>query len=383
MESIVQDAIKQTDETQPEGAEEKPQTEKTDTGSTSDDELRKIVQGISTAIKVVGCGGAGGNTIERLMDMGIEGGEVIAINTDALDLLNTPAPKKVLIGTSVTGGIGAGNDPEIGQECAEVDIEKISDVITGSDMVFICCGLGGGTGTGASPVVSEVARDVQALTIAVVTLPFTVEGRIRAQNALKGLKKLRKYADTTIVIPNDRLLDVAPNLPINAAFKVADEVLANALKGITEMVTKPGLVNLDFADVRAILKDGGNAMIGLGESTKESNMGERAQESVDKALQSPLLDTDVSCAKGALINITGSRDMTLEEAEEIVKVVSDRIDPGAEIIWGAQIDESLDRNVIKTLLILSGVRIPGYEEELEDRVEQTSEEHLDIGLKSI
>lgn len=378
MESIVQDAIQRV------GTEEPKKTVSSENGPTTDEELRRIVDGIKTAIKVVGAGGAGSNTVERLLEMGVEGGDVIAVNTDALDLLNTPVSTKVLIGTSITGGIGAGNNPDLGEECAEADLEKIAKALSDADMVFVTCGLGGGTGTGSSPVIAEVARDLQALTIGIVTLPFTVEGRVRAQNALKGLKKLRKYADTVIVIPNDRLLDIAPNLPINAAFKVADEVLANAVKGITEMVTKPGLVNLDFADVRTVMKDGGSAMIGVGASTKETPMGERSKESIEKALQSPLLDTDVSTATGALINVIGSRDMTLEEAEDIVRRVAERIDANAQIIWGAQIDDTLDRNVIKTLLILSGVRIPGYEEELEERVEKSStEDHFEMGLKSI
>ncbi|MFH0860934.1 MAG: cell division protein FtsZ [Candidatus Altiarchaeota archaeon] len=378
MDSIVHDAMKQVEwQGSPRSTEKKK-------FSDTDEELKRIVDGIATSIKIIGAGGAGSNTIERLQDMGVHGGEIIAVNTDALDLLNTPANTKILIGTSITGGIGAGNDPEVGEQCAEVDVEKISNALSGADMVFITCGLGGGTGTGSAPVIAEVAKDLQALTVGVVTLPFSVEGRVRAANALKGLKKLRKYADTVIVIPNDRLLDIVPNLPLNAAFKVADELLANAVKGITEMVTKPGLVNLDFADVRTILKDGGNAMIGLGSSTKETAMGERSKESVEKAIQSPLLDTDISGATGALINIIGSRDMTLEEAEEIVRIVAERIDPNAEIIWGAQIDESLDRNMIQTLLILSGVRIPGYEEDLEEKVEkESSERHFDMGLKSI
>lgn len=378
MDSIVHDAMKQVER------QGSPRSTEKKKFSDTDEELKRIVDGIATSIKIIGAGGAGSNTIERLQDMGVHGGEIIAVNTDALDLLNTPANTKILIGTSITGGIGAGNDPEVGEQCAEVDVEKISNALSGADMVFITCGLGGGTGTGSAPVIAEVAKDLQALTVGVVTLPFSVEGRVRAANALKGLKKLRKYADTVIVIPNDRLLDIVPNLPLNAAFKVADELLANAVKGITEMVTKPGLVNLDFADVRTILKDGGNAMIGLGSSTKETAMGERSKESVEKAIQSPLLDTDISGATGALINIIGSRDMTLEEAEEIVRIVAERIDPNAEIIWGAQIDESLDRNMIQTLLILSGVRIPGYEEDLEEKVEkESSERHFDMGLKSI
>jgi len=384
MEAIVQDAIAQA------RIKEKAKTErgstevKTRAGADSDEELRRIVEEIRTSIKIVGAGGAGSNTINRLMEMGIEGGDVIAINTDALHLLYSTAPTKILIGASITGGIGAGNDPEVGEQCADADIKKIAEVLTGADMVFVTCGLGGGTGTGSAPVVAEVAKDMNALTLGVVTIPFKMEGRYRARNALTGLKKLRKFADTVIVIPNDRLLDIAPNLPLNDAFRVADELLANAVKGITEMVTRPGLVNLDFADVRAILKGGGTAMIGFGASSRDISMDERARESVEKALKSPLLDTDISSATGALINIVGSKDMTLEEAEVIVRVVAENIDPEAQIIWGAQIDENLDRNVIKTLVILAGVKTPSFEEELEERVEAgKTDERMDIGLRDI
>lgn len=382
MESIVQEAIKQVKADEP-GAQPTLQGGEKRDGADSNEELQKIVDGIRTSIKVVGAGGAGSNTIDRLMEMGVEGGEVIALNTDAMHLLYNKAPVKILVGASITGGIGAGNNPEVGEECAEADIEKLAEVLRGGDLVFITCGLGGGTGTGAAPVVAEVSQDLQALTIGVVTLPFSVEGRIRAANALRGLKKLRKYADTVIVIPNDKLLEVAPNLPLNAAFRVADELLANAVKGITELVTKAGLVNVDFADIKAIMKDGGTAMIGLGQSSKDTSMEERAQESVDKALKSPLLDTDVHNATGVLVNIKGSRDMTLEEAETIVHDVAEKVDPNAEIIWGAQIDDNLDRNVIQTLVILSGVNIPGYEEKLEDMLEQATREHTDIGLKYV
>ncbi len=386
MESIVQEAIgnvSRKDVKQNTEVKERAKVHTSQSAST-DEELRQIVDGIKTAIKVVGCGGAGCNTVNRLMEMGIEGGDVIAINTDALHLLYTNAYTKVLIGASITGGIGAGNDPEVGEQCAEADIKKLSDVLNGADLVFVTCGLGGGTGTGSAPVVAEVARDINALTLGVVTLPFGVEGKVRARNALTGLKKLRKFADTVIVIPNDRLLDIAPNLPLNAAFKVADELLANSVKGITEMVTKPGLINLDFADIRTIMKSGGTAMIGIGASSKDTPSDDRSQESVERAIKSPLLDTDISSATGALINITGSRDMTLEEAENIVKIVSENIDQNSEIIWGAMIDDTLDRNVIKTMLILSGVKTPQYEEQLEERVEaSTTAEHVDIGLRYV
>lgn len=383
MESLVKEALNQASkkvQKNPDAGVEKEDVK----GADSDEELRKITEGIKTSIKVVGAGGAGSNTIERLSEMNIDGGDVIAVNTDALHLLYCKAPIKVLIGSSLTGGVGAGNDPTVGEKCAEVDIEKLAEVLGGADMAFITCGLGGGTGTGSLPVIAQVAKDLQALTIAIVTLPFTVEGRVRAANALRGLKKLRKYADTVIVIPNDRLLDIAPNLPLNAAFKVADEILANSVRGITEAVTKPGLVNVDFADVRTIMKDGGTAMIGFGESRKDTPAEERAMESVEKALSSPLLDTDVSNAKAALIDITGSKDMTLEEAELIVRAISERINPEAEIIWGAHINDDLDKNVIKTLVILSGVNVPGYEEKLIERIEGPEEEPYDVtGLKYV
>ncbi|MBM3309698.1 MAG: cell division protein FtsZ, partial [Candidatus Altiarchaeales archaeon] len=254
MESLVKEALSQANRK----AQRKTEVRRVDVkGSNSDEELREIVEGIRTSIKVIGAGGAGSNTIERLTEMGLEGGDIIAVNTDALHLLYCRAPVKVLIGAGLTGGVGAGNNPEVGEKCAEADIEKIAEVLNGADMVFATCGLGGGTGTGSIPVVAQVAKDIQALTIAIVTLPFTVEGKVRAANALRGLRKLRKYADTVIVIPNDKLLEIVPNLPLNAAFKVADEILANSVKGITEAVTKPGLVNVDFADVRTIMKEGG------------------------------------------------------------------------------------------------------------------------------
>ena len=318
MESLVKEALHQAGKKTVKKAEVSRRNVK---GSDSDEELKKIIEGIKTSIKVIGCGGAGSNTIERLVEMGLDGGDIIAVNTDALHLLYCNAPVKVLIGASITGGVGAGNDPTVGEKCAESDIEKLAEVLSGADMVFATCGMGGGTGTGSLPVVAQVAKDLQALTIAIVTLPFTVEGKVRAANALKGLKKLRTFADTVIVIPNDRLLDIAPNLPLNAAFKVADEILANAVKGITETVTKPGLVNVDFADVRTIMKDGGTAMIGFGESRKDTTKEERAMESVEKALSSPLLDTNIGSARAALVDITGSRDMTLEEAEMIVRAI--------------------------------------------------------------
>ena len=318
-----------------------------------DEELEQILQRARAKIVVVGCGGAGCNTISRMMAVGIEGAETIALNTDAQDLLYTTADRKILIGRETTGGLGAGNDPEKGEAAAREDESIIKDYLYPADMVFVTCGLGGGTGTGASPVVAEVAKKIGALTVAVVTLPFSVEGKRRRQNAERGLARLREISDTVIVIPNDKLLEIAPDLPIGAAFKVADQLLMDAIKGITEMITKPGLINLDFADVRTVLQNGGVAMIGIGESDTEN----RAIEAVEEALHSPLLDVDITGAKGALVNVVGSPDMTLDEAEKIVGKVSEALDPEAQIIWGAQISEDL-KNAVRVMVILSGVHSP-------------------------
>ncbi|MDI6820351.1 MAG: cell division protein FtsZ [Candidatus Hodarchaeaceae archaeon] len=318
-----------------------------------DEELEQVLQRARAKIVVVGCGGAGCNTISRMTEVGIQGAETIAINTDAQDLLYTTSDRKILIGREITGGLGAGNDPEKGGAAAQEDEATIKDYLYPADMVFVTCGLGGGTGTGASPVVAEVAKKIGSLTVGVVTLPFTVEGKRRRQNAEQGLMRLREIADTVIVIPNDKLLEIAPDLPIAAAFKVADQLLMDAIKGITEMVTKPGLINLDFADVRTVLQNGGVAMIGIG----ESDTGNRAAEAVDEALNSPLLDVDITGAKGALVNVVGSPDMTLEEAKRIVGRVSEALDPEAQVIWGAQISEDL-KNAVRVMVILSGVHSP-------------------------
>ena len=218
-------------------------------------------------------------------------------------------------------------------------------------MVFVTCGLGGGTGTGSAPIISKISKKSGALTVAVATMPFSAEGVKRRENAERGLEKLQAASDTVIVIPNDKLLEVAPNLPLNKAFMVSDEILGRAVKGITELITKTGLVSLDFADIRSIMKGSGMAMIGMG----ESESGDRAIESVHEALSSPLLDIDISNAKGALINISGSSDLTLQESEKIVQIVADKLDPEANIIWGAQIDESL-HNIIRTTIVVSGVK---------------------------
>jgi len=315
------------------------------------EELEEILSGLTTTIRVVGCGGAGTNTIARCFEAGITGAELIAINTDAQHLLLADVPHKVLIGRHLTHGLGAGSLPQIGEEAAKESEQDIRNSIERSDMVFVACGLGGGTGTGSAPVVAQIAKEVGALTIGIVTLPFGVEGLIRMENAETGLKRLRDTCDTVIVIPNDKLLDIVPNLALNAAFKVADEVLMRSIKGITEMITMPGLVNLDFADLKTVMKRGGVAMIGLGEAEGEN----KAVNAVVEALNSPLLEVDISEASGALVNVTGGEDMTISEAERVVEEIYSRVDPNARIIWGTTIDPELKRN-IRAMLVITGVK---------------------------
>jgi len=314
-------------------------------------ELEKILEGLTTTIKVIGCGGAGTNTIARCVAANISGADLVAINTDAQHLLLADAPHKILIGRHLTHGLGAGSLPHIGEEAARESEPDVRSSIERSDMVFVTCGLGGGTGTGSAPVVAQLAKECGALTIGVVTLPFGVEGIIRMENAETGLKRLRDACDTVIVIPNDKLLDVVPNLSLNAAFKVADEVLMRSIKGITEMITKPGLVNLDFADLKTVMKRGGVAMIGLGEAEGEN----KAVNAVVEALNSPLLEVDISEATGALVNVTGGEDMTISEAERVVEEIYSRVDQNARIIWGTTVDPELKRN-IRAMLVITGVK---------------------------
>lgn len=344
----------------------------------SDDELVKLLEANKAKIRVVGCGGGGGNTIQRMTEVGITGAETIAVNTDAQDLLKIRAEKKLLIGKKLTKGLGAGSDPSVGEAAAKESAEELTDLLSDSDLLFITCGLGGGTGTGSAPLVAEIGKELKALTIAVVTLPFTVEGRKRMENAMNGLVNLRKNADTVIVIPNDKILEIAPDLPVNAAFKVADEVLTNAVKGITEMVTKPGLINLDFADLKTILQRGGAAMIGLGESKSNDKSEARALEAVENALTSPLLDVDIRDAPRALVNVIGGADMTLREAEMIVETVSGKIHINAHIIWGAMIDENIPRNQIQAMVVVAGGKFP-YLDHPDDLIR--SDEPIDLGIE--
>ena len=341
-----------------------------------DAELEQLLARQRATIKVVGCGGGGNNTVNRMSEVGIVGVETIAINTDAQDLLYTTANKKILIGRELTKGLGAGSEPRLGEEAARENESDIKKALQNCDMIFITCGLGGGKGTGSAPVVAEIAKKLGALTVGVVTMPFAMEGHRRYENAVVGLEKMEQVADTLIVIPNDKLLELAPELPLHTAFKVADEILTNAVKGIAERGTKAGLVNLDFADIRAVMKGGGVALIGVGESDTEN----RAVEAVEKAINNPLLDVDISGANGALINVIGGEDMTLDEARKVVETITEKLDEDARVIWGAQIYKDMEKT-IRTMLIVTGVKssqIFGSGKKTAEKKKKEIEQHLGI-----
>jgi cell division protein FtsZ len=334
----------------------KPQAAPPPPPTDDDAELEAVLASLKTNIKVVGCGGGGCNTINRLAEEGLSGVDMVACNTDAQHLLAIHAPKKILLGRRLTRGLGAGAIPTVGEQAAHEAEEEITKALQNSDMVFITLGLGGGTGTGSATVVSELAKAANGgnpLTIAVCTLPFASEGLVRAENAMWGLERLRQSIDTVITIPNDRLLELVPRLPIQTAFKVADSVLARAIRGITEIITKPGLVNLDFNDLRTIMKGGGVALIGIGESESDN----RAEDAVLEAINSPLLRVDIAGATGALINVTGGPDMTVSEAQKAAEVVQKAISPTARIIWGAAVDPTMQAT-IRVMLVVTGVKSP-------------------------
>ena len=316
-----------------------------------DEELQRILHDLRTNIKIIGCGGGGCNTINRLAEAGIVGAELYAANTDAQHLLMTKAPHKILLGKRVTKGLGAGALPQVGEEAAREAEEELKIALKDADVIFVTCGLGGGTGTGSAPLIAQIAKEQGALAICMCTYPFKAEGIIRAENADWGLDRLRNVADTVIVIPNDKLIDLVPKLSLNAAFKVADEVLMRAIKGITEIVTKPGLVNLDFNDIRTVMKAGGVAMIGLGESDDD----DRAVAAVTEAINSPLIELDISQATAALVNVTGGSSMTVKEAEEVAQIIQSKISANARIIWGAAVDETLD-DTMRVMVVITGVK---------------------------
>ncbi len=321
--------------------------------SKDDEELARIASALDVCIKIIGCGGGGTNTITRCHDSQIQGAQMCAVNTDAKHLLSVHSQRKILIGKRLTQGLGAGAIPEVGEEAAREADPEIRSFLQGSQIVFVTAGMGGGTGTGSAHYVARLAKEMKALTIGVVTLPFKAEGELRMENAMAGLEKLRRICDTTIVIPNDKLLDLVPKLPIEAAFKVADEVLMQTLKGLTEIVTKPGLVNLDYADIMTVMNEGGVAFVGIGESDSDDR---RIEEAVSEALNSPLLgEINLADAAGCLIRVTGGHDLTISEAQKAAEIVSSTISRNARIIWGCSVDDSSE-GTVKVLLIVTGAR---------------------------
>jgi cell division protein FtsZ len=301
----------------------------------------------SAKIKVIGMGGGGCNAITRMVRDEIRGVEFIAMNTDAQSLAITEAPVRFQLGERLTKGLGAGGDPNMGTRAAEENRDELSQLVSGSDMVFVTAGMGGGTGTGSIPIVAEIAKKSGALTIAIVTKPFGFEGRHRMKNAEEGIARLASKCDTLIIIPNDRLLALADRqTSIEAAFRMADDCLRHGVQAISEVITVPGMINLDFADVKAIMKDAGPAWMSIGVGTGAS----RAVDAAKDALASPLLDVSIKGAKGVLFNITGSDSLTLHEVQQAAEIIRQSVDPGANIIFGVRRDEQMDKNIRITLV---------------------------------
>ena len=303
-------------------------------------------------IKVIGVGGAGNNMVNWLYKKGVQGAEIIACNTDLQHLNITDADKKFLLGQDLTRGLGCGGFPNKGQEAAKESIQKVKEAMNGSDMVFVCAGMGGGTGTGAAPVVAQTAKEAGAIVIGTVTMPFKIE-RARVDKAEFGLQQLRQVSDTVIVIDNNRLVNIAGNLPVQQAFAVANELISTMIKGIVETIAIPSLVNLDYADVKAIMTDGGVAAIGVG----ASDTANKVEEAVRGALSNPLLDISYQGATGAIIHVHGGPDLTLDEISSIGELVTESMDDDANVIWGARVTEDM-KGKVTVMTIITGVKSP-------------------------
>lgn len=310
-------------------------------------------------IKVVGVGGSGGNGITRMIDAKIKGVEFVAINTDAQALHNSKAQEKIHIGKNLTKGLGAGMNPEIGRQAAEENRDEIQEVLKGADMVFVTCGLGGGTGSGAAPIVAETAKELGALTVGVVTKPFAFEGSQRRAIAEEALENLRDRVDTLITIPNDKLLSIIDRkTTLVNAFRIVDDVLRQGVQGISDLITKPGIVNVDFADVRAIMEDSGSALMGIGIASGDN----RATEAAKAAINSPLLELSIDGAKGVLFNISGSSDLAMLEINEAASIITENIDPNAKVIFGAVTDDQIRKGEIQITVVATGFDIARVKE---------------------
>ena len=300
---------------------------------------------------VIGVGGAGNNAVNRMIDEGIKGVEFVCINTDKQVLKRCKAPICMQIGEKLTKGLGAGANPEIGEKAAEESRDELAEIVKDADMVFVTGGMGGGTGTGAAPVAALCARELGALTIAVVTKPFSFEGKVRMKNALEGIEKLKGNVDAILVVSNDKLLQIFDKkTPLRDAFKTADEVLRQGIQGISDLITVPGVINLDFADVRTIMSDQGEALMGIGMGTGDN----RASDAATMAINSPLLERSIDGAKGIIINITGNEDLGLFEINEASQIITEAADPDANIIWGTSVDSTLDNDTVKITVIATG-----------------------------
>ena len=302
-------------------------------------------------IRVVGVGGSGNNAVNHMMENKVRGVDFIAINTDAQDLHHSLAKKKIHIGKNLTRGLGAGMNPELGKRAAEETKEEIQQAIKGSDMVFVACGMGGGTGTGAAPIVAKTAKELGALTVAVVTKPFSFEGQQRMRLAEQGLEDLRKEVDALIVVPNDRILaTVAKDTTLKAAFALCDDILKQAVEGISDLITNPGIINVDFADIRAVMENAGSALMGIGIASGENRAGAAARA----AVSSPLLELSINGAKGVLFAIAGGDDLGMIEVHEAAKIITESVDPNAKIIFGAIKDDKLKKNEVRVTVIATG-----------------------------
>ncbi|MFC0298604.1 cell division protein FtsZ [Geobacillus jurassicus] len=309
-------------------------------------EFETTVDQLAT-IKVIGVGGGGNNAVNRMIEHGVQGVEFIAVNTDAQALNLSKAPIKLQIGAKLTRGLGAGANPEVGKKAAEESKEQIEEALRGADMVFVTAGMGGGTGTGAAPVIAQIARELGALTVGVVTRPFTFEGRKRATQAASGIAAMKEAVDTLIVIPNDRLLEIVDkNTPMLEAFREADNVLRQGVQGISDLIAVPGLINLDFADVKTIMSNKGSALMGIGIASGEN----RAAEAAKKAISSPLLETSIDGAQGVLMNITGGMNLSLYEVQEAADIVASAADQEVNMIFGSVINENLKDEIIVTVI---------------------------------
>lgn len=302
-------------------------------------------------IKVVGVGGSGGHAISRMIDAKLKGVEFVAINTDAQDLHHNKAAEKVHIGKNLTKGLGAGMNPDVGRQAAEENRDEIQEVLKGADMVFVTCGLGGGTGSGASSIVAETSKELGALTVAVVTKPFSFEGAQRRAIAEEALENLRERVDTLIIIPNDKLLQIIDKkTTLINSFKIVDDVLRQGVQGISDLIIKPGIVNVDFADVKAIMSDSGSALMGIGIGSGEN----RSLEAAKAAINSPLLELSIDGAKGVLFNVSGSSDLTMLEINEAANIITESIDPNAKVIFGAVVDETMRKGEVQITVVATG-----------------------------